>query len=371
MAAPGNQPIWFRVFPPEAEQNTPFHGDASGPIRMPARDSPPILYFYLLFSLDLMKEFVKQTNRPRRELSVDETLVGTKGKTAMLQYIPSKRSRFGIKFWVLAEAVTGYVLQMHIYLGKTFEPALPAGTLQGTNVVIKLLQSADLLNKWYHVFTDNFFSSLNLARTLLVQRTHLTGTLRKNRPMPNMIKNANPDPGQTTYARQGNILLCSFRDQNRRKQVKLVSTFYSAIRAMNAKPLIVNAYNNFMGGVDLSDQMMAFYNDHRKQTKVWKKIILHMFHRILLNSYILYYQHTSHNPILTRFEFVKQVIEGLTEEHLSNRQQNPGQRQKNTKGNGKERKRLYCVFRQEKRQTKKSKDRVFTLREGTAQVVCS
>ncbi|XP_071152156.1 piggyBac transposable element-derived protein 4-like [Mytilus edulis] len=449
MAAPGNQPIWFRVFPPEAEQDTPFHGAASGPIRMPARDSPPILYFYLLFSVDLIKEFVKQTNRyasdlydrtrlqtgrfsrkcqwrkegkltisefkaflgvlfnmglnrkssikeywnrknmsqstpwfrmtfarnrfqnvlkflhivdckkiparnnqnynpasrvkplidfvnrkflyyyrPRRELSVDETLVGTKGKTAMLQYIPSKRSRFGIKFWVLAEAVTGYVLQMHIYLGKTFEPALPAGTLQGTNVVIKLLQSADLLNKWYHVFTDNFFSSLNLARALLVQRTHLTGTLRKNRPMPNMIKNANPDPGQTTYARQGNILLCSFRDQNRRKQVKLVSTFYSAIRAMNAKPLIVNAYNNFMGGVDLSDQMMAFYNDHRKQTKVWKKIILHMFHRILLNSYILYYQHTSHNPILTRFEFVKQVIEGLTEEHLSNRQQNPGQRQK-------------------------------------------
>ena len=63
MAAPGDQPIWFRVFPPEAEQDTPFHGAASGPIRMPARDSPPILYFYLLFSLDLIKEFVKQTNR--------------------------------------------------------------------------------------------------------------------------------------------------------------------------------------------------------------------------------------------------------------------------------------------------------------------
>ena len=89
--------------------------------------------------------------------------------------------------------------------------------------------------------------------------------------MPNMIKNANPDPGQTTYARQGNILVYSFRDQNRRKQVKLASTFYSAIQAINAKPLIVNAYN-FMGGVDLSDQMMAFYNDHRKQIKVWKKI---------------------------------------------------------------------------------------------------
>ena len=47
---------------------------------------------------------------PRRELSVDESLVGTKGKTSMLQYIPSKRSRFGVKFWMLVESVTGYVL---------------------------------------------------------------------------------------------------------------------------------------------------------------------------------------------------------------------------------------------------------------------
>jgi hypothetical protein len=38
---------------------------------------------------------------PRREMSVDESLVGTKGKTSMLQYIPSKRSGFGVKFWML------------------------------------------------------------------------------------------------------------------------------------------------------------------------------------------------------------------------------------------------------------------------------
>ena len=52
---------------------------------------------------------------PRRELSVDESLVGTKGKTSMLQYIPSKRSRFGVKFWMLIESVTGYVLHMTVY----------------------------------------------------------------------------------------------------------------------------------------------------------------------------------------------------------------------------------------------------------------
>lgn len=78
----------------------------------------------------------------------------------------------------------GYVLQMNIYHGNTFEPAFSAGVLKGTNVVKKLLQGANLLNKWYHVFTDNIFSSLNLARSPL---TLLVGSDRKNvirrRPM--------------------------------------------------------------------------------------------------------------------------------------------------------------------------------------------
>jgi hypothetical protein len=60
-------------------------------------------------------DFVNRKFLPRRELSVDESLVGTKGKTSMLQYIPSKRSRFGVKFWMLIESVTGYVLHMTVY----------------------------------------------------------------------------------------------------------------------------------------------------------------------------------------------------------------------------------------------------------------
>ncbi|VDI00508.1 Hypothetical predicted protein [Mytilus galloprovincialis] len=105
---------WFRVLPPEPMNDPPFNGAPTGPINMPPRDAAPIAYFYLLFSIDLIKEFVKQTNRkflrfynPRRELAVDEFLVGTKGKTSMLQYIPSKRSRFGVKFWMLVESVIG------------------------------------------------------------------------------------------------------------------------------------------------------------------------------------------------------------------------------------------------------------------------
>ena len=108
-------------------------------------------------------------------MCVDETLMATKGHTVMRQYIPSKAAKFGIKFWMLCESTTGYILQMSVYRGKEFEP-IPAGQLQGTQVVMDLMSSANLLNRGYHVFCDSFFCSLNLATRLLENNTYVTGT---------------------------------------------------------------------------------------------------------------------------------------------------------------------------------------------------
>jgi hypothetical protein len=105
---------------------------------------------------------------------------------------------------------------------------LPVGTLQGTNVVMNLMKDSRLLGKGFNVFADSFFSSLNLANKLLWERIYLTGTLRKNRPMPQMIKNARPHAGDAVYARQGQNMPC-FRDHNRQKPVTLVSTFYNLL----------------------------------------------------------------------------------------------------------------------------------------------
>jgi formylmethanofuran dehydrogenase subunit B len=112
--------------------------------------------------------------------------------------------------------------------------------------------------------------------------------------MPQMIKNARPQAGDAVYARQEQNMLCCFRDHNRQKPVILVYTFYNATNTLNGKPRIICAYNTFMGGVDLSEQMIVAYNDHRKCSKVY-----HICHRIMLNSYILYCQNTS-QPIVSR-----------------------------------------------------------------------
>jgi NAD+--asparagine ADP-ribosyltransferase len=66
---------------------------------------------------------------------------------------------------MLCESATGYILQMSVYRGRHFDP-VPAGVLQGTRVVVDLMQSSSHLNKGYHVFCDSYFCSINLATQL-------------------------------------------------------------------------------------------------------------------------------------------------------------------------------------------------------------
>lgn len=54
---------------------------------------------------------------PFENLAINETLVLFKGRLPFQQYIPSKRSRFGVKLFVLADCETGCVLNFITYVG--------------------------------------------------------------------------------------------------------------------------------------------------------------------------------------------------------------------------------------------------------------
>ena len=47
---------------------------------------------------------------PKGELSIDESFIGTKARSVMTQYIPSKSSKLGIKIWMLVQAATVHSL---------------------------------------------------------------------------------------------------------------------------------------------------------------------------------------------------------------------------------------------------------------------
>ncbi|KAJ8877229.1 hypothetical protein PR048_021683 [Dryococelus australis] len=105
---------------------------------------------------------------------IDESLVPFKGRLAIKQYIPNKSSKCGIKLFELCSA-HGYTWNISVYCGKERDPsgAVP------TKIVMKL--SEGLLDAGRTIVTDNYYSSLQLANCLLDRKTHVLGTLRKNR----------------------------------------------------------------------------------------------------------------------------------------------------------------------------------------------
>jgi hypothetical protein len=53
-----------------------------------------------------------------RDVIIDESIVGFKGRNSLVQYMPAKKAhRWGPKFFLLAESDTGYIHQMRLYTG--------------------------------------------------------------------------------------------------------------------------------------------------------------------------------------------------------------------------------------------------------------
>ena len=131
--------------------------------------------------------------------------------------------------------------------------------------------------------------------------------------MSNTIRNANPGPNQALYMRKGELLCIAYtQDADNKKPVRMLSTFHSAQEFPSGCPKIVNNYNKNMGGVDTTDAIMKAYSGQRNNKKVHQKIILHLFHRILHNAYILYQKNTSDNPVKSRVKFLQSIVEDLS-----------------------------------------------------------
>ncbi|UYV73898.1 ZKSCAN1 [Cordylochernes scorpioides] len=257
--------------------------------------------------------------KPTQNLRVDESLVCLKKRTRLRQYMPQKHhGRFGVKLWMLCESKTGYCLRMKPYKGK-LSPIIKSLSYE---VPMNLLQESRLLGKGYHLITDNFFTSINLAKDLLDSHTYLTGTIRINRKgLPKTLTSAKLGVEESLYMVNNNLLALAHKEKKSKPPVKFLSTFCDASSGKKVSdqrdyPQMKICYDSYMGGVDLNDQMLYTYMDEGKGRKFYRKVILNIFHRALLNSFILYEQHTKDNPKLSRMAFNYSVINELVKNHL-------------------------------------------------------
>uniref|UniRef100_A0A2C9LMC3 Uncharacterized protein n=1 Tax=Biomphalaria glabrata TaxID=6526 RepID=A0A2C9LMC3_BIOGL len=231
---------------------------------------------------------------PYQQDSIDEMIVGFKGRWQYKLFNPSKPSKYHIKSFGLVDSSTGYVINLLTYYGKntSFDPEVDTEGGQAIQIFCTLLK---YLGKGYHIFADRYYTTRNLVDFLTNEKFLYTGTIQSNRlGFPPQVKNANIKHMESKYWMTQNKqkLVVLWKDKYIKKPVIMVSTSAQCLDVLvkhKSKPSMVDKYNKFMFGCDLADQKIGYYGLHaRKSTKWWKKLFLWIMEIACSNADVLY-----------------------------------------------------------------------------------
>ncbi|MEO0684629.1 MAG: hypothetical protein AAFY76_06160 [Cyanobacteria bacterium J06649_11] len=267
--------------------------------------------------IDYFNETFKELYTPGQRISIDEQLLLHKGNLHFKQYIPNKRSRFGIKFFSLCDE-TGYLYSTEVYVGKN---NINDGDLENKHlgktgqVVMRLMEP--LLDKGYRLFVDNWYTSFALFKRLADHQTPACGTVRKNRArFPTSFVSKKLKSGECLYVSQDNVLGMRLHDK---RDVFFLSTFHTpksmATSKFNSngervfKEKLVMDYNSGMGFVDKNDAITSQHNMVRKCHKWTSKVVFHFIEEALFNAHVLY--EMAPNQSLTYTNFKLAYVEAI------------------------------------------------------------
>jgi len=232
---------------------------------------------------------------------VDEMMVPYKGKTSRIkQYIRAKPHPWGFKIWART-TITGILCDFDVYQGGDGSRSELG---QGADVVLKLCDSLTPHCN-YKVYADNFFTSVPLIEKLLERGIHYVGTVRPNRlsgcilKTEKELKTSGRGSFDLSVETSSNIAAVRWFDS---KAVTLLSTYVSAEPVNKAKrwdkklktyvtidkPAIVHEYNQFMGGIDLLDGLLAKYRYRMKSKRWYMYLFWHSLMIAVVNAWLLY-----------------------------------------------------------------------------------
>ncbi len=230
---------------------------------------------------------------PPRNMTIDECMVGFKGRSGIKQYVKGKPVKWGYKVWAVVS--DNYLLNFQVYEGKgdSHEQGL------AHHVVMSLTQPWH--GQQHLLFMDNFFSSPALYDALQRVGMRACGTVRLNRrDMPKALTSAKDQLEQGEYAHQQrrDLTALVWRD---RKPVFMLSTHCSALETTHLErtkadgtvvhlpcPKIVEDYNLGRGAVDTVNQLHSNYYIGRKSSKWWPRLAWWLIDMCIVNAYRLH-----------------------------------------------------------------------------------
>lgn len=269
--------------------------------------------------LDYILKSIGSAYSPEEGLAVDESLMKFRGRLAYVQFNPSKRARFGVKFYKLCESASGYCLNFSVYTGKSEHTAATIGMLCSEAVVINLC--GDHLADGHTIYMDNWYSSPFLFLQIHEAGSNAVGTVRVHRKnMPKELKKTKLKKGECKAFFSQGIMALTWQDK---KPVNMLSTCHKSANVTDTgkkkrhndlpvlKPQVVQDYNRGMGGVDREDQQLASFPIMRRYAKGYKKIFFYIMDIAVYNSYILSAKITGRRASYTdwKVDLAEQMIE--------------------------------------------------------------
>lgn len=277
---------------------------------------------------DIFEECNKMFSKyyePGSFLTVDEQMIGWRGRCPFMQFMPKKPDKYGMKLFWICDATTAYPLRAIPYLGKEGNVRAAAGL--GQRIVLNLCEPYFGTNR--HVTYDNYFGSYELAKTLLKNKLTSLATIKKNKTFvpASFLPNKQRKIHSSLFGFKRKSTLVSYVPKQS-KSVVLLSTMHSTGEIDNGekrKPNIILDYNNTKGGVDTYDQMIHEYSSKRKTNRWPLSFFWNLMDTSALAAYHIWIStHKTWKTLLAdrRCFFLKNLCENLVAPLIARRKTN-------------------------------------------------
>ena len=144
----------------------------------PATETPGDKLRKVASFINSFKKKCIELHQPRQNVAIDERMVKSRHRSGIRQYIKDKPTKWGIKLWMLADSSNGYTIDFDVYIGRAAGRNVSANGL-GYDVVMKLMNK--FLDQGYHLYVDNFYTSVTLFKDLFARGVAATGTIIESR----------------------------------------------------------------------------------------------------------------------------------------------------------------------------------------------